>query len=68
MQNAQSATTAETLAKQHGVNESTIRRDGQFAEAVERAKTVEPDIEDRIVRGDAPPKKDVIEAAKALEV
>jgi len=30
--------TAESIAKQHGVTEKTIRRDGKFAEAVEKVK------------------------------
>jgi DeoR/GlpR family transcriptional regulator of sugar metabolism len=32
--------TAETLAKEHGVNESTIRRDGKKFEAMEKLEAV----------------------------
>lgn len=48
--------TAERLADQHGVTERTIRRDGQFASAVETLKPVIPDIERRVMSGDVPSK------------
>ena len=35
-------TTAETIAKQHGVSERTIRSDGKKAEAIERLKAINP--------------------------
>lgn len=60
--------TAELLAQQHGVTSRTIERDGQFASAVEKAKAVVPDLEQRIARGtDAPAKAAVVKAAKILE-
>jgi hypothetical protein len=37
-QNARSAKTATMLAKQHGVNQATVRRAGAFADAVEKLK------------------------------
>lgn len=59
--------TAEKLAEQYGVSRETIKRDGQFAAAVDKAKAVVPDIEQAIMTGKAPPKKDVIKAAQMLE-
>ena len=61
--------TAEALAKQHGVDEKTIRRDGQFAKAVEAVKSADPTIERRVAQGGAaaPARKDVIKAAELLE-
>ena len=47
-------TTAERLASQHGVTERTIRRDGEFADAVETLKPIVPDIEQRVMAGDVP--------------
>jgi len=43
-QNEGQPTTAERLAKQHGVSRATIERDGQFAAAVEKVKAVDPAI------------------------
>ncbi|MFZ3042704.1 MAG: hypothetical protein WA108_13115, partial [Thiobacillus sp.] len=36
-QNGPSATTAEKLAKEHGVGKNTVKRAGQYAEAVARS-------------------------------
>lgn len=44
-QNDPQPKTAEKLAIQHGVSPKTIKRDGQFAEAVEKVKAVDPKIE-----------------------
>jgi hypothetical protein len=66
-QNVHQPTTAETLAEQHGVDERTIRRDGRFAAAVEIVKAVDPDIEAKVIRGDAPPKAAIVQAAKVIE-
>lgn len=61
-QNVQSFSTAESLAAEHGVNEKTIRRDGEFAEAVETLG-----IEREIVAGEIDaPKHEIVAAAKAL--
>src|SRR6516162_1887874 len=51
-----SSTTAERLAVQHGVSRPTIERDGQFADAVATVKSVDPEIEAKVVRGNGPPK------------
>lgn len=67
-QNVQrSQPTAERLAEQHGVTERTIRRDGDFAAAVETLKPHVPDIEERVMSGDVPSKQAVVEAAKEPE-
>lgn len=66
-QNVRSAKTANTLAAQHNVDERTIRRDGAFAAAVEKTKSIDPDIEKKVTSGKAPPKSAVIQAAKLLD-
>lgn len=54
--------TASALAAEHGVNEKTIRRDGEFAEAVEALG-----IEREIVAGEIDaPKHEIVAAAKSL--
>jgi N6-adenosine-specific RNA methylase IME4 len=63
----QKSTTAETLATQHGVDERTIRRDGQYAVAVEKLKQTEPEIERWLITGRGPAKSAVIKAAQLLE-
>ena len=63
--NAPHLKTAERLGKEHGVDASTIKRDGQLADAVDALKPHVPDIERRVLSGDIPSKKMVIEAAKA---
>lgn len=53
---------AESLAAEHGVNEKTIRRDGEFAEAVQALG-----IEREIVAGEIDaPKHEIVAAAKSL--
>ena len=55
-------TTAKKLAGEHGVNEKTIRRDGEFAEAVEALG-----IERQVVAGEIhAPKHEIVAAANAL--
>ncbi len=66
-QNVQNQQTSESLAEQYGVDEKTIRRDGQFADAVEALKPTVPDIEQRVLIGDVPSKKAVVEASKEPE-
>ena len=43
--------TAESLAADYGVGQATIRRDGQFARAVEDLKKADPTIEQRVHGG-----------------
>ena len=59
--------TAEKLAREHGVTPRTIQRDGQFAEAVEKLKALDPAIEKAVIAGKAPPKNDVVKAAALLD-
>lgn len=68
-QNVHLAKPAEKLAREHGVDERTIRRDGAFAASVDKLKAVDADIERKIVAGgvDAPPKSAVVQAAKLLQ-
>lgn len=61
------ASTADRLARQHGVSPATVKRAGQFAEAVEKIKPFVPDIEHEIRKPDGPTQRDVIEAAKEPE-
>ena len=58
---------AESLAQQHGVDERTIRRDGQFAQAVEELRPHVADIQERVMSGDIPSRQAVIEAAREPE-
>jgi hypothetical protein len=58
---------SEHLAGEHGVSDRTIKRDGQFASAVDSLKSTIPDIEHRVMAGDIPSKQAVIEAAKEPE-
>lgn len=61
-QNVHKLKTAETLAVEHGVDEKTIRRDGNFATAVEALG-----IEREIAAGDiVAPKQVIVEAARGL--
>mgnify|MGYP000136931558 CR=1 FL=1 len=67
-QNVQfSGKTAQQLAREHGVDERTIRRDGAFAEAVETTKTLDPEIERKVVSGQGATKTAIIKAAELLE-
>lgn len=59
--------TAEKIAEKHGVGTATIRRDAKFAEAVETVKKVDPEIESKIIKGTAPPKREIIKQAKKIE-
>ena len=43
--------TAEALAKQHGVSPRTIKRDGQFAAAVEKVEALDPEITKKVTKG-----------------
>jgi len=66
-QNVHQQKTADKLAKEHGVDEKTVRRAGQFAESVEKAKAIDPDIEAKVSSGKAPPRAAVVKAADMLE-
>lgn len=66
-QNDQKSTAADRLAAEHGVGEKTIRRAGKFAEAIEKTKAIDPDIEKKAAAGTAPPRAAVVKAAAILE-
>lgn len=59
--------TCESLAEKHGVSKNTIKRDGQFAAAVETLKPHMPDIQQRVLSGDIRDRQTVIAAAKTPE-
>ena len=56
--------TAEVVAKETGVSAATIKRDGEYAEAVDEVAKTDPAIRSKVRKGDVK-KKDVIAAAKA---
>jgi len=55
-------TTAQQVARETGVSEATVKRDGQFVEAVDKLREALPDLQ-----GQEFPKSRVIEAAKHLD-
>ena len=59
------ASTATKLATTFGVSEPTIKRDGQFARAVEDLKKADPTIEQRVHSGKVA-KQSVVAAAKVM--
>jgi N6-adenosine-specific RNA methylase IME4 len=59
--------TAERIARDHGVGTRTVERAGQFADAVEKVKTIAPTIEAQVASGTAAPRRAVIQAAQLLE-
>ena len=59
--------TADKLAAEHGVSAPTVKRAGAFADAVEKVKTIDPDIERKVTQGSAPPRASVVKAARLLE-
>ena len=59
--------TAQRLGKEHGVSATTVRNAGKFAESVEKAKAIDPQIEAKVSSGKAPPRAAVVKAAALLE-
>lgn len=59
--------TADALASEFGVSAPTIKRDGAFAEAVDAITPYIPDLPQRVMAGDVPSRKAVIEAAEEPE-
>ncbi len=57
--------TAFRLAHEHGVSPATIKRDGQFAAAVEKLTPSMPDLPKQIASGKGPAKTRVVEASKS---
>ena len=66
-QNVRRQTTAETIARESGVTERTVRRDGKLAEAVERLAEKKPDLAKAIMAG-TKRFKDVAREARAESI
>jgi hypothetical protein len=62
-----SETTAERLAKEHGVSPITVRRAGQFVDAIEIIKDIDPEIETKVISGQAPSKSLIVEVANDIK-
>lgn len=64
-QNAHKSKTADIIAEQYGVNQATIRRDAEYARAVDAvAENVGQEVKQQILAGDLPlTKKDVVTLA-----
>jgi N6-adenosine-specific RNA methylase IME4 len=63
----QKSTTAERLALEHGVTEKTVRNAGKVADAVDKLKALDPQIEAKVAAGTAPARAAVVKAAALLE-
>lgn len=57
---------AKIIASKAGVSEKTVRSDAKFAAAVEVVKSVDPDIEKKVISGKGPSRKEVV--ARAAEI
>ena len=58
--------TAESLATDYGVTERTVRRAGQYAEAVEAIDKAAPGFTATVNAGEAPTRQDVVKAAAVV--
>lgn len=59
--------TAEKIAAQHGVSPATVKRAGQFADAVEKINEVSPGFTNEVISGSSLPRQEVVEAAAVIE-
>ncbi len=66
-QNDPSAKTADKLAAQHGVSPATVKRAGQFADAVERIESASPGFTESVLTGNGISRQDVVKAASVIE-
>ncbi len=66
-QNDPSAKTADKLAAQHGVSPATVKRAGQFADAVERIESASPGFTESVLTGNGISRQDVVKAASIIE-
>lgn len=70
-QNDTCSNTAEKIARQTGVSEATIKRDGKFAESIDKLDKADPTLKlkEKIMKFDpeAPKKTDVVKAAEVVE-
>jgi hypothetical protein len=62
--NSCQSATAQKLADKHGVSEKTIRNDAEYARAVDELEEVAPGLRAKVMRGEGPAKKVIVEAAK----
>jgi len=67
VQNEPLQTTAEVIAKETGVSPATVKRDGQYAEGVEKVAEIVSDVRAKVRAGKVS-KGDVIAAAKVVEI
>lgn len=58
--------TAESLASDYGVTERTVRRAGQYADAVETINSAAPGFTATVNAGDAPTRQEVVKAASVV--
>lgn len=58
--------TSDRLASEYGVSHAAIEANGKFAAAVETLRTIDPEIEAKVVTGKGPTRKAVIAAAEAI--
>jgi hypothetical protein len=59
--------TSKKLADKFGVSRATVDRDGAYAAAVDTLKPLVPELEAQVIRGEGPPRKQVVEAAKVAQ-
>lgn len=66
-QNDPSAKTADKIAAQHGVSPATVKRAGQFADAVERIEHAAPGFTESVLSGNNLSRQDVVKAAPIIQ-
>jgi hypothetical protein len=59
--------TAEKLAAKHGIDEKTVRRAEKVVDAVETLKKVDPELRQKMMKGEGPTQKAIVSAAEILE-
>lgn len=59
--------TADRLATEHGVSPATVKRAGQFAEAVDAIEKAAPGFAATVNAGEAPARQDVVKAAEVVK-
>lgn len=59
-------TTADKLAAEHGVSPATVKRAGQFADAVETINRASPGFSSTVQAGHAPTRQEVVKAASVV--
>ncbi len=67
IKNSNKSDTSTKLADKFGVSRATVNRDGVYAEAVDGLKAIAPELEVQVIRGEGPPRKLVVEAAKVAQ-